>query len=54
MPPSATEPAIPLIWEQLDAQRGLLGAELALAQIRADRLAPATQLDQALGAGWKV
>lgn len=38
--------------DQLDAQRGLLSAELALVQARADRLAAYVQLYQALGGGW--
>lgn len=38
--------------EQLDAQRGLLSAELALAQVRADRLNAVVSLYQALGGGW--
>ncbi|WP_044559945.1 efflux transporter outer membrane subunit [Azospirillum sp. B4] len=38
--------------EQLDAERGLLSAELALVQSRADRLAAAITLAQALGGGW--
>ncbi|HWK36504.1 efflux transporter outer membrane subunit [Sphingomonas sp.] len=38
--------------EQLDAQRGLLGAELALAQLRADTLIARIQLFQAMGGGW--
>lgn len=38
--------------EQLDAQRGLLNAELALAQVKADRLAAAVQLYQTIGGGW--
>jgi outer membrane protein, multidrug efflux system len=38
--------------EQLDAQRGLLAAELALVQVRADRLTAAVSLFQALGGGW--
>jgi NodT family efflux transporter outer membrane factor (OMF) lipoprotein len=39
--------------EQLDAERGLLSAELALVQSRADRLAAAITLAQALGGGWR-
>lgn len=38
--------------EQLDAQRGLLGAELALIQLRADALSARIQLFQAMGGGW--
>jgi NodT family efflux transporter outer membrane factor (OMF) lipoprotein len=38
--------------EQLDAQRGLLAAELSLAQVRADRLNAVVSLYQALGGGW--
>ncbi len=38
--------------EQLDAQRGLLSAELALAQARTDRLLSFVSLYQALGGGW--
>jgi outer membrane protein, multidrug efflux system len=38
--------------EQLDAQRGLLSAELALVQVSADRLGAAVTLFQALGGGW--
>ncbi|HEX8059129.1 MAG TPA: efflux transporter outer membrane subunit [Novosphingobium sp.] len=38
--------------EQLDAQRGLLGAELSLIQLRADALSARIQLFQALGGGW--
>ncbi|MDE1145875.1 MAG: efflux transporter outer membrane subunit [Azospirillaceae bacterium] len=38
--------------EQLDAERGLLSAELALVQSRADRLDAAITLAQALGGGW--
>ena len=38
--------------EQLDAQRGLLTAELALVQARADRLTAYAQLYQAMGGGW--
>ncbi|TWB60552.1 efflux transporter outer membrane subunit [Nitrospirillum viridazoti] len=39
--------------EQLDAERGLLSVELALVQSRADRLAAAITLAQALGGGWR-
>jgi outer membrane protein, multidrug efflux system len=39
--------------DQLDAQRGLLAAELSLAQIRTDRLNAAVSLYQAVGGGWK-
>jgi NodT family efflux transporter outer membrane factor (OMF) lipoprotein len=38
--------------EQLDAQRGLLSAELALVQARADRLTAAVALYQAMGGSW--
>jgi NodT family efflux transporter outer membrane factor (OMF) lipoprotein len=38
--------------EQLDAQRGLLGAELSLLQARADLLNAAVSLYQAMGGGW--
>jgi NodT family efflux transporter outer membrane factor (OMF) lipoprotein len=38
--------------EQVDAERGLLGANLALVQIRAERLGAAVTLYQALGGGW--
>jgi len=38
--------------EQVDAERGLLGAELALVDIRAERLGAAVTLYQALGGGW--
>lgn len=38
--------------EQLDAQRGLLGAELALTQLQADALVARVQLFQAMGGGW--
>jgi len=38
--------------EQLDAQRGLLGAELALIQARADALNARVTLYQAMGGGW--
>ena len=38
--------------EQLDAQRGLLGAELALVQARADALIARVTLYQAMGGGW--
>jgi NodT family efflux transporter outer membrane factor (OMF) lipoprotein len=38
--------------EQLDAQRGLLVAELALVQAQADRLNAYVSLYQALGGGW--
>ncbi|MET0309406.1 MAG: efflux transporter outer membrane subunit [Sphingomonas sp.] len=40
--------------EQLDAQRALLSAELALVQARADRLAASISLYQALGGGWST
>jgi NodT family efflux transporter outer membrane factor (OMF) lipoprotein len=39
--------------DQLDAQRGLLGADLALVQARADRLSSTVKLYQALGGGWQ-
>ena len=38
--------------EQLDAQRGLLNAELTLVQARADRLSAYVSLYQAMGGGW--
>ena len=38
--------------EQLDAQRGLLAADLALVQVRGDRLIAAVTVFQALGGGW--
>ena len=38
--------------EQLDAQRGLLGAELSLIQARADALNARIALYQAMGGGW--
>ncbi|MGF7149563.1 NodT family efflux transporter outer membrane factor (OMF) lipoprotein [Sphingomonas zeicaulis] len=38
--------------DQLDAQRGLLAAELALVQIEADRLSASVALYQAMGGGW--
>ena len=40
------------LFEQLDAQRGLLAAELALIQTRSDALAARVSLYQALGGGW--
>jgi outer membrane protein, multidrug efflux system len=40
--------------EQLDAQRGLLTAELAVAQVRTDRLTAAVTLYQTLGGGWSA
>jgi multidrug efflux system outer membrane protein len=40
--------------EQLDAQRGLLGAELSLLQTRADLLNAAVSLYQAMGGGWTM
>lgn len=40
--------------EQLDAQRGLLGAELALLQARADALNARVTLYQAMGGGWSA
>ena len=39
--------------EQLDAQRGLLGAELSLIQLQADALSARIQLFQAMGGGWR-
>ena len=38
--------------EQLDAQRGLLAADLTLVQVHTDRLSAAVSLFQALGGGW--
>ena len=40
--------------EQLDTQRSLLSAELALVQSQADRLNAAVNLYQALGGGWQA
>lgn len=40
--------------DQLDAERGLLASELALVQLRTDRLNAAVSLFQALGGGWDV
>jgi outer membrane protein, multidrug efflux system len=40
--------------EQIDAQRALLSAELALVQARADRLTASVTLFQALGGGWTL
>lgn len=40
--------------EQLDAQRGLLSAELALVQTRIDRLNAFVSLYQTLGGGWAL
>jgi multidrug efflux system outer membrane protein len=40
--------------EELDAERGLLAAELALVQARADRLTAAVTLFAALGGGWRA
>lgn len=40
--------------EQLDAQRGLLNAELTLIQARADELVARIALYQAMGGGWGV
>lgn len=40
--------------EQLDAQRGLLGAQLSLVQIRTDALSARIQLYQAMGGGWSM
>lgn len=39
--------------DQLEAQRGLLTADLQLAQVRTDRLNAAVTLYQALGGGWQ-
>jgi len=39
--------------DQLDAERGLLSAELAIVQVRADRLNALVTLYQALGGGWQ-
>ncbi len=39
--------------DQLDAERGLLAAELALVQTRSDRLTALVTLYQALGGGWQ-
>jgi len=39
--------------DQLDAQRGLLAADLQLAAVRADRLNAVVALCQALGGGWR-
>jgi len=39
-------------FEQLDAQRSLLSADLSLVQVEADRLNAAVSLFQALGGGW--
>ncbi|MEI9990038.1 MAG: efflux transporter outer membrane subunit [Rhizomicrobium sp.] len=38
--------------DQLDAERGLLAADLALVQVDSDRLTAAVTLYQALGGGW--
>jgi NodT family efflux transporter outer membrane factor (OMF) lipoprotein len=38
--------------EQLDAQRGVLAADLALIQARADELGALVALSQAMGGGW--
>ncbi|HEX7782392.1 MAG TPA: efflux transporter outer membrane subunit [Sphingobium sp.] len=40
--------------EQLDAQRGLLGAELTLIQAQADALTARVALYQAMGGGWSA
>jgi len=40
--------------EQIDAERGLLASDLALVQIRAERLIAAIALYQALGGGWSA
>lgn len=42
------------IIELLDAQRALLGAELALAQVTAERFAATATLFKALGGGWET
>ncbi|MFX8685108.1 TolC family protein, partial [Acinetobacter baumannii] len=39
--------------EQLDAQRGLLNAELGLVGLQTDALSARVQLYQALGGGWR-
>ncbi|MDR6625843.1 NodT family efflux transporter outer membrane factor (OMF) lipoprotein [Caulobacter segnis] len=39
--------------EQLDAERGLLSAQLSLSQSRGDHLLASTALFQALGGGWR-
>jgi outer membrane protein TolC len=39
--------------EQLDAQRGLLGAQLSLIQLRSDAQTARVQLFQAMGGGWQ-
>lgn len=41
-------------YEELDAQRGLPGADLALAQSRADRLNALIALFQSVGGGWEI
>ena len=40
--------------EQLDAQRGLLTAELALAEAQANQLTAYITLYQAMGGGWSA
>ncbi|HEX7694693.1 MAG TPA: efflux transporter outer membrane subunit [Sphingomonas sp.] len=40
--------------EQLDAQRGLLGAQLSLIQLEADALSARVQVFQAMGGGWTM
>ena len=40
--------------DQIDAQRSLLSAQLALVQARADRLTALVSLYQSLGGGWKA
>jgi outer membrane protein TolC len=40
--------------EQVDAERGLLNAELSFLQARSDRLTAAVLLFQALGGGWRI
>jgi NodT family efflux transporter outer membrane factor (OMF) lipoprotein len=40
--------------EQLDAQRGVLSADLALAQVAADELNALVALSQAMGGGWSA
>lgn len=39
--------------DQLDAERGLLGSELAVIQAQSDRLLAAVSLFQAVGGGWR-
>jgi outer membrane protein TolC len=40
--------------DQLDAQRGLLSAQLAAASLQADALTARVQLYQAMGGGWSA